>query len=222
MKKYLLGTALVAAMFAAAPAANAATNLITNGSFEDGVYIADGGFVTLSNGDNTSIAGWTVLPYSIDYVGTYWQASDGLRSLDLSGAANGGVSQTIATISGKVYTVSFDLAGNPDGADETKFMVTTLGNGVGGGAAKIFTFDVGAGNTREDMGWKTFSYTFTATSNSTTLNFASANESPYGPALDNVSVSAVPEPATWAMMIVGFGAAGAMVRNRRKLVPTVA
>jgi hypothetical protein len=32
----------------------------------------------------------------------------------------------------------------------------------------------------------------------------------------------VPEPATWAMMIIGFGAAGAMVRNRRKLVPTVA
>ena len=29
--------------------------------------------------------------------------------------------------------------------------------------------------------------------------------------------SAVPEPATWAMMIVGFGAAGSMVRSRRKV-----
>lgn len=29
------------------------------------------------------------------------------------------------------------------------------------------------------------------------------------------SLSAVPEPATWAMMIVGFGAAGSMVRRRR-------
>ena len=29
--------------------------------------------------------------------------------------------------------------------------------------------------------------------------------------------SAVPEPSTWAMMIVGFGAVGAMVRNRRRI-----
>ena len=29
--------------------------------------------------------------------------------------------------------------------------------------------------------------------------------------------SAVPEPATWAMMIIGFGAAGGMIRSRRGL-----
>ena len=29
--------------------------------------------------------------------------------------------------------------------------------------------------------------------------------------------AAVPEPATWAMMIVGFGAAGALLRRRRVL-----
>lgn len=40
--------------------------------------------------------------------------------------------------------------------------------------------------------------------------------------LDSISVnavslgSAVPEPATWAMMIIGFGAAGSMVRNSRR------
>ena len=28
--------------------------------------------------------------------------------------------------------------------------------------------------------------------------------------------SAVPEPATWAMMIVGFGLAGAAMRRRRE------
>ena len=30
------------------------------------------------------------------------------------------------------------------------------------------------------------------------------------------TVPGVPEPATWAMMIIGFGAAGAMVRNQRR------
>ena len=28
---------------------------------------------------------------------------------------------------------------------------------------------------------------------------------------------AVPEPATWALMIMGFGAAGAMIRRKRAL-----
>jgi hypothetical protein len=33
---------------------------------------------------------------------------------------------------------------------------------------------------------------------------------------ENVTLAAVPEPATWAMMIIGFGAMGGMVRGRRK------
>lgn len=33
--------------------------------------------------------------------------------------------------------------------------------------------------------------------------------------LDNVSIAAVPEPTTWAMMILGFGSAGAILRRRR-------
>ncbi len=35
--------------------------------------------------------------------------------------------------------------------------------------------------------------------------------------------SAIPEPSTWAMLIVGFGGVGSMLRaNRRRLVPTLA
>lgn len=37
----------------------------------------------------------------------------------------------------------------------------------------------------------------------------------YFQAIDNVQLSAVPEPATWATMIVGFGLAGAALRRRR-------
>ncbi|WP_435530023.1 FxDxF family PEP-CTERM protein [Phenylobacterium koreense] len=44
----------------------------------------------------------------------------------------------------------------------------------------------------------------------------------YGGQLSFAPTGAVPEPATWAMMIIGFGAAGTMVRNRRKLVPSAA
>jgi hypothetical protein len=36
-----------------------------------------------------------------------------------------------------------------------------------------------------------------------------------GQALSNISVAAVPEPSAWALMIMGFGAAGATLRRRR-------
>jgi hypothetical protein len=36
-----------------------------------------------------------------------------------------------------------------------------------------------------------------------------------GEALGNASVAAVPEPGTWALMILGFGGAGYMIRRRR-------
>jgi hypothetical protein len=38
--------------------------------------------------------------------------------------------------------------------------------------------------------------------------------------IDNVAVGVVPEPATWAMMIIGFGAAGSLIRRRRAMALT--
>jgi hypothetical protein len=40
----------------------------------------------------------------------------------------------------------------------------------------------------------------------------------YGPLLDNVVVTQVPEPATWAMLIAGFGLVGSAMRRRRTAV----
>jgi hypothetical protein len=46
----------------------------------------------------------------------------------------------------------------------------------------------------------------------------------FGPILDNVSLditpstAAIPEPTTWALMIVGFGGVGATLRQRRRLL----
>jgi len=40
--------------------------------------------------------------------------------------------------------------------------------------------------------------------------------------IDNLAVSAIPEPATWAMLIAGFGMVGFAARRRRTLVATTA
>lgn len=45
-----------------------------------------------------------------------------------------------------------------------------------------------------------------------TLDYVEANGSP---SVLNFNVAAVPEPATWAMMLIGFFGIGAMVRSRR-------
>ena len=216
--KSMLRKILVAAACAAAcgVATSAGAAAFTNGSFELGV---DPGstFVTLGNG-STGITGWVVGGDSIDYIGGYWQAEDGSRSVDLSGNANGSVSQTFDTLAGHSYVVNFFLAGNPDGGPAAKVAITS----ADGTQLQSNIFTVTGSDSRTSMGWKPYSYDFTAATNSTTLTFASATGTAFGPALDNVSVAGVTEPATWAMMLIGFGGLGAALRSRRRSAAALA
>jgi len=198
-----------AAALLTASAANAVT--LVNGSFEDGVAIASGGFVTLATGDTTSIPGWTVLSDGVDYIGTYWQASDGSRSLDLSALASGGVKQTVTGFQiGKRYRISFDLSGNPDGGNNSKRMVMS----ATGGVAAVYVYTL-TDNTRADMNWTTLTYEFNASGISQDIQFRSLETNPFGAALDNVSISLVPEPATWGLLIAGFAMTGVAMRRRQ-------
>ena len=195
--------ALIAAL--ALPVAAQAASF-QNGSFETGP--TPGGFTTLGAG-NTSVAGWTVGGDSIDYIGTYWNAQDGARSIDLAGNGPGSVSQTFDTVLNGKYRVTFWLAGNTDGPPPVKSTVVSAG-----GPGTTYTFDT-TGDAIPGLDWKQYSYNFTAGGTSTTLSFAAGDAGPYGAALDNVSVLGVPEPAQWALMIGGFGLIGAASRRRR-------
>jgi choice-of-anchor C domain-containing protein len=166
-------------------------SLITNGSFEM-ADINPGNFYIQLNGGDTRITGWVVLPSNIHYVGTYWEASEGLRSLDLDGATGfaGGIQQTFSTVPGNQYLVSFDFAGNPGAGPQIKTMRVSADN-----QSAIFTFDI-TGKSFSNMGWTRMNWMFTADDSSATLQFVSLTGSGWGPALDNVSVTTVgPEGA---------------------------
>ncbi len=183
----------------------------TNGSFEVGPD-PGGSFINLASG-STAITGWQVLPSDIDYVGGYWEAQHGARSLDLNGWAPGGIQQSFDTVMGNQYEVTFWLAGNPDGGP----VIKTLNVAATGNPDQDYTFDISDYN-RRSMGWTQHTYSFMAHGSIVTLSFTSktinvGGLSAYGPALDNVSVVGfgppiprVPEPAT--MLLLGSGLIG--------------
>lgn len=189
-----------------------AANLIQNGSFETATIDPGASFIGLYAG-STAITGWTVSQGTIDYKGTLWQASEGSRSLDLSGGNDGGIQQTFNTTVGETYRVTFDLAGNTFTSPTIKDMRVSAG-----GSSADFSFDT-TGKSNSNMGWLSKSWDFTANSTTTTLEFISLSNSFAGPVLDNVSVialsspppSPIPEPSSvlglLSLGVLGIGSA---------------
>lgn len=102
------------------------------------------------------------------------------------------------------YVLTFDLAGNQRGAT-SQSTVVSLGD---------FSQTFGPLASSTPFTTQTISFT---TSTAGHLVFSEVGPSDQqGNLLDNVGLTAVPEPATWAMMLMGFGGIGALLRNRRR------
>lgn len=209
-------TRITAATAALLLAGSASAATLINGSFE--MSSVDPGVFTTIDSPSTAIDGWTVTSGSIDYIGTYWAASQGIRSIDLAGNAIGSIAQSFDTVIGQSYTVSFDMAANPDGGTAPRNLLVS----IDGGGPLIFTHP--ADGSLGAMNWQANSFTFVATGTSTNLAFSADDSSAgfYGATLDNVLVSVVPEPAMWAMMIGGFAVIGGAIRRRRRTAVSLA
>ena len=145
-------------------------------------------------------------------------------AIDTDTQHNGSISQTIATVVGQTYSVSFQYA-------EAKFR---NGAGTNWNGATTGQWQVGFGSQTQTTdlltiashgfsGWQDGNFTFTATDTSTVLSFLATGGGTAGlppvALLDGVSVttSAVPEPGTLSLAGVGLaGLALAVARRRAK------
>lgn len=205
------------ATLAAAGTTHAATNLVVNGSFEaDSISTP---FAQLS-----TITGWTSPGtsnpvFEIQKGATQGGASgfnpvaaDGTQYLELNSNRLTSVAQTVSTTAGGTYVLSFSYSGRPD----TPGGVNSLMNVYWGNT--LLTPSPLSGNTNGV--WQTYTQNLSALSSSTVLRFESVgpvSAPTYGSYLDKVSlVSAVPEPQTYAMLLLGVGLLGFMARRKRQ------
>ena len=171
--------------------ASAQANLVANGGFETGSF-ASWSEVGNSAFNNAQCPGAGLVPQGI-CSGTFGP----LGSL-------GGIQQAITTTPGLAYTISFDYKGDGGAPGQVlvEFGSQTLLNRSDAAAATV--------------GFQSFAFEAVATGASTLLSFNFRNDSGFME-LDNVAVTAVPEPASLALMLAGIGTllgAGRLGRHR--------
>jgi hypothetical protein len=157
---------------------------------------------------NSAPSGWTVKWGTVDIIGDgYFDFIPGSgKYIDLDGSMNnaGVLTHSFSAVAGQQYQLSFDLAGNH--RDTSTEYVTVLF----GTTALTYTLP-------EDAGWTHTVLNFTPLLSGTRyMSFAAWGGDNVGMLLDNVTVTAVPEPETYAMMMAGLGMIGLMARRRRR------
>jgi len=205
------------ALLAAAGQAQAA--LVINGGFENPAVAT---YQTFSAGGGFS--GWSVLQGSVDIVkaNTSWgSAYEGSQFLDLVGTGmavnEARLQQTLTGLTvGTQYQLSFWYRAN---AADVLAPGDTYQASIRVSSSNAPTSIVELTQTQANSGiWYQHVYNFTPVSTSANLTFValtSGQNNNGGIFLDGVSVTPVPEPAEWAMMIAGLGVVGLIARRRR-------
>ena len=124
--------------------------------------------------------------------------------LDGSTGSSGVLRNFVDLIAGTQYTLSFWLAGNQRADQGTESVNVHFG-----GVNQTF-------NLSYLDPFKTFSLIYTPTvTNTYSFGFTTNSNDNVGALLDNVSVTAVPEPETYALMLAGLGLIGFSARRRK-------
>lgn len=178
-------------------------NLVANGSFErlglPNQTLAQGGWDIYN-----SIEGWNGTIEVRNNASGSTPFGNYFAELDTTG--NSSIWQMLNTVAGQRYELSFSYAQRPDHKGQAS-------NGlcwqIGGMPCNAFGQD-------SKTGWTTLSTSFVAQGSQTRLSFSAiGNSDSYGTSLDNVSVNAVPEPASLALALAGLAACVGFSRRRK-------
>lgn len=192
MGKSLATLVSAAMLFLATSSVSHAVEYLTNGGFDDGTFSGwyGQGDLSLALIENFGVGGYT--------------AQSGGRFLLEGPVAPGQLTQYFADVAGEQLVVSGWVAGNGSSPSDVKFIFDN-----------VTLVDI---NPVPNQPWTHYSFDVTATGHDAfTIGFMNGFISNSGfDALDSFSVaSAVPEPSTWAMMILGFCGLGFMAYRRK-------
>jgi hypothetical protein len=209
------GVAAGALMASSAMASN--FNLLTNGGFENIGAAAPQGWGGYTYGETYTpvLPGWHIDSGTVDITqnGSPWSpAYQGTNSLDINGWDPGQISQTFKTVAGRTYQVSFAYSRNAAWAPDPALATVSAG-----GTSVPVSAALGSFGGPGAMTWQTASFNFVAGQGPTsTITLTANNPGNGGVFFDAVKVASVPEPATWATMLAGFGGLGAQLRRSRR------
>ena len=157
------------------------SNIVQNGNFEATNYNTN---TTVLSG--SSLANWQTTG-TVAIKGTGYQGANS-QELDLSGlkdAAGSGIKQTLNTVAGQTYRVSFDVFTGAGSGLDARATVN-----VGFGGSSVAAGLQGGNITDVNNGRKTYSFDVVATGTSTDLKFGWSGSGVIAQ-IDNVAVAAV-------------------------------
>jgi hypothetical protein len=200
MKKYALG--ILVGLFVISSGLTKAQNLVQNPGFETSGEFTD--YMTQAAPEASYFGVNSSNPHSGSNSAFFASGSGTNDYFDY-------ISQSLDTTVGTTYEISFYLA--VDGtASDNEFLANIGGTlessqvdeSVGGRPDYI-----SGGDTFQDISSNASPYTeyfgsFTASSTTTNLIFGGENATSYS-YLDDISVTAVPEPSIWGLLITGLG-----------------
>jgi hypothetical protein len=185
-----------------------ANNIVVDPGFESGIAnsytgsMGDGWVVTAGTGAICNNSGAGCGSAGVAHTGTQ------MAFLDWGNNTLNTITQTLTTVMGETYTISYFVAGSEPNLLEVTFGGSTLFNG---------TAPTGGVGSPSDY----VQYTFTAIATSTSTDLAFSGQRTVGGELllDDVSVTAssVPEPSS--LLLFGTGVLGLSGRFARKLLP---
>ncbi|MGB4812185.1 MAG: FxDxF family PEP-CTERM protein [Methylophilaceae bacterium] len=163
----------------------------------------------LALNQTTFLGGWTLFSGSVDLIGAgspdlYNLLPGNGRYVDLDGSTNnaGVFDKQLALAGGTTYTLSFDLAGSQRGDVNSVDVIF-------GTSSQTFIL-----NSADPFTTHTMSFT-TGGNALYQIDFHNAGGDNYGALLDNVTVTAVPEPETYLLMLGGLGLVGFVARRKQ-------